>query len=180
MCTAVRRLTAREALEILLSRQTVEAGGPRASRGCASSSGVRASAASHRGGCPERSEHGLISPTRAGLTYGAAFIGGAVLFFLTFAAIFNGSWVLLLLFLLCYAEAGALAVRGGGVAPEPFALALVSPAVPWVLWLFPASIPEAGVLRALLWPGLVLLMDGLAWLGGRLGPHFTSRRPDGI
>jgi hypothetical protein len=104
---------------------------------------------------------------RTGLTYGAALLGGAVLFFLNFAAIFNGSWVLLLLFLACYAVAGAVGVRAGGVAPLPLTLALIAPAVPWVLWLFPASIPEAGVLRALLWPALVLLMGALGWLGGR-------------
>ena len=92
---------------------------------------------------------------------------GAVLFFLTFAAIFNGSWVMLLLFLLCYAAAGALAVWAGGVSPLPLALVLIAPALPWMAWLFPASIAEAGVLRALLWPRLVLLMGGVGWLGGK-------------
>lgn len=144
-------LTASEAPEILLSRRRWKQEAP----------SVEVSRKQIRSACDQLRataedvlsdrSMGLTSPTQAGLTYGAAFI-----------------------------EAGALAVRGGGVAPEPFALALVSPAVPWGLWLFPASIPEAGVLRALLWPGLVLLMGGLTWLGGRLGPHFTSRRPDGI
>jgi hypothetical protein len=106
--------------------------------------------------------------SRAGLTYGAAFLGGVLLFFLNFAAIFNGSWALLALFLACYAAAGAAGVRAGRVAPTPLTLALICPAVPWVLWLFPASIPEAGLLRALLWPALVLLMGTLAWLGGRV------------
>jgi hypothetical protein len=104
---------------------------------------------------------------RAALTYGAAFVVGAALFFLSFAAIFNGSWALLLLFLGCYAAAGALAVWIGGVSPMALALVLAGPALPWVLWLFPASILEAGVLRALLWPGLALLMGGLGWLGGK-------------
>ena len=48
----------------------------------------------------------------------------------------------------------------------PLALTLAAPAVPWVLWLFPASIPEAGLLRALLWPGVGVATGGLAWLGG--------------
>jgi hypothetical protein len=124
-------------------------------------------------------EDTLNSPTRPGLTYGAALVGGAVLFFLNFAAIFNGSWPLLAVFLLGYAAAGALAVWAGGVAPTPLALVLTAPAVPWVLWLFPASIPEAGVWRALLWPGLVMLMAGLGWLGGRAVTVAGSRRASG-
>src|SRR5687768_1710486 len=106
-----------------------------------------------RGGVTRK--HALSSQTRAGLTYGAALLAGAVLFFLNFAAVFNGSWALVLFFLLGYAAAGALTVWAGGVAPGPVALVLIAPAVPWMLWLFPASIPEAGVLRALLWPALV-------------------------
>jgi hypothetical protein len=78
------------------------------------------------------------------LIYGAAFVSGAALFFLCFAAIFNGSWPLLVV---------------------PLALTLAAPAVPWVLWLFPASVSEAGLLRALLWPGLAAATGGLAWLG---------------
>lgn len=104
----------------------------------------------------------------AAMTYGAAVLAGAVLFFLCFAAIFNGSWTLLLIFLLCYAAAGALGVRVGGVGAAPLALALVVPAVPWVLWLFPASVPEAGLLRALLWPALALVMGGFAWIGAKV------------
>jgi succinate dehydrogenase/fumarate reductase cytochrome b subunit len=63
--------------------------------------------------------------SRAGLTYGAAFLGGVLLFFLNFAAIFNGSWALLALFLACYAAAGAAGVRAGRVAPTPLTLALI-------------------------------------------------------
>jgi hypothetical protein len=99
-----------------------------------------------------------------------------VLFFLAFAAIFNGSWWLLLFFLLGYAGAGALAVWAGGVAPGPLALVLTAPAVPWVLWLFPASIPEAGFGRALLWPAMVVLMGGLGWLGGKAVAVAAARR----
>jgi hypothetical protein len=98
-----------------------------------------------------------------------------MLFFLCFAAIFNGAWPLLLLFLLCYGAAGALGVWAGRVKAAPLALTLAVPAVPWVLWLFPASIPEAGVLRALLWPGLGVGMGGLAWLGGTAVARVRAR-----
>jgi hypothetical protein len=103
---------------------------------------------------------------RAGLTYAAVAAAGAALFFMSFGAIFTGSWIMLAFFLLGYAGAGACAVRFGAVRPGTLALLLAVPAVPWVSWLFPASIPEAGLLRALLWPALVLLMGGLGWLGG--------------
>ena len=108
-----------------------------------------------------------MTTARAGLTYAAAVAAGAGLFFLSFGAIFTGSWPMLGLFLLCYAALGAGAVRIGGVRPATAALLLALPAVPWVTWLFPASIPESGLLRALLWPGLVALIGGLAWAGGR-------------
>ena len=101
-----------------------------------------------------------------GLSYAAALAAGAGLFFLSFAAIFNGSWLLLGLFLLCYGVVGAGIVRVAGVRPWAAALLLVLPALLGITWLFPASIPEAGLLRALLWPGLVGLMGALAWLGG--------------
>ena len=114
---------------------------------------------------------------RIGLTYGMALLGGAVLFFLNFAAIFNGSWSLLLFFLLGYTAAGALGVGVGGVAPAPLALVLAAPAIPWLVWLFPASIAEAGVVRALWWPGLGLLIGGLGWAGGKIGGAVTARWP---
>jgi hypothetical protein len=110
----------------------------------------------------------MIASSRAVLTYCLGLLGGAALFFLSFAAVFNGVWLLLLVFMLCYAGAGALGVRVGGVPPMPLAIILTVPAVPWILWLFPASVPEAGLLRALLWPALVVLMWALAWLGGKL------------
>ena len=115
----------------------------------------------------ERLTAGGRTSARVALTYAAALTAGAGLFFLSFGAIFTGAWPMLLLFLLCFAVAGACAVRIGGVRPGPVALLLVVPAVPWVAWLFPASIPEAGLLRSLLWPGLMLLMGGLGWIGGR-------------
>ncbi len=117
----------------------------------------------------------LSAQARVALTYGVALLSGAVLFFLCFAAIFNGSWPLLLFFVLCYAAAGALGVQAGRVGAVPLALTLTAPAVPWVLWLFPASIPEAGLLRALLWPGVGVAMGGLAWLGGYVVARARAR-----
>ena len=116
---------------------------------------------------------------RVGLTYGMALLGGAVLFFLNFAAIFTGSLPLLVFFLLGYMAARALAAGVGGVAPAPLALVLAAPAIPWLVWLFPASIAEAGVVHALWWPGLVLLIGGLGWVGGKMGGAVTARRPFG-
>lgn len=109
----------------------------------------------------------MSARSRQAVAYGVCLVSGAALFFLCFAAIFNGSWPLLLFFLLGYVAAGALGVWAGGAAPAHLALVLVAPAVPWVLWLFPASVPEAGLLRALLWPALVAVMGGAGWLGGK-------------
>ena len=117
----------------------------------------------------------MTSSARAGLTFGAAFLVGVLLFFLAFAAIFNGSWVLLICSLLCYTGAGALAVWAGSVAPAPAAATLAAPGIPWVLWLFPASIPEAGLARALLWPGLVAVAGCLGWLGGKAASRAATR-----
>jgi hypothetical protein len=104
--------------------------------------------------------------TRSAVTYGVALAMGAALFFLIFAAVFNGVWSLLIVFLLGYAVAGFLGVWKGGGSPSPLAVSLILPAVPWILWLFPASISEAGFLRALWWPGLALFGYLFAWLGG--------------
>ena len=40
----------------------------------------------------------MTSSARAGVTYVAAFLAGVLLFFMVFAAIFNGSWVLLIFY----------------------------------------------------------------------------------
>ncbi len=112
------------------------------------------------------SEVEVEASTRPVLTYSLALIIGAALFFLIFAAAFNGVLSLLILFLLGYAVAGFLGVRKARVSPSPLAASLTLPAVPWILWLFPASIPESGLLRALWWPGLALVAYLLAWLGG--------------
>jgi hypothetical protein len=104
--------------------------------------------------------------SRALPTYVLAVVSGTVLFFLIFGAVFVGAWPLLIVFLLCYMAAGAVGVRKGNVSPASIALALAAPSVPWVLWLFPASVAEEGLVRALPWPGLAVAIMALAWLGG--------------
>jgi hypothetical protein len=113
--------------------------------------------------------------TRSVVTYGLALGLGAALFFLIFAAVFNGIWSLLILFLLGYALAGFLGVRKERVSPSPLAVSLTLPAVPWILWLFPAVISESGLLRALWWPGLALVAYLLAWLGGIIAERSRRR-----
>jgi hypothetical protein len=103
-------------------------------------------------------------------------VGGAVLFFLIFAAIFVGSWALLLVFLFSYAAAGVLGVWVGGATPVSLALVLAAPAMPWVLWVFPGAAAEAGLLRALLWPGLVVVAGALGWLGGEAAAVVRTRK----
>ena len=101
----------------------------------------------------------------------AGVVSGAVLFFLCFAAIFNGLLGLLIAFLLGFAVAAALLGRSFRLTPRQAASALAAPAVPWVLWLWPASIPEAGLLRASLWPALLVAVFGLAYLGAAAARH---------
>jgi hypothetical protein len=108
----------------------------------------------------------VTSSSHGSTTYVLALVGGTVLFFLIFAAVFVGAWPLLIVFLLCYAAAGAVGVSRGNVPPPSLAIALAAPSVPWVLWLFPASVAEEGLVRALPWPGFTVAIMALAWLGG--------------
>jgi hypothetical protein len=101
------------------------------------------------------------------------FGGGALLFFLCFAAIFTGVWPVVLVVLAGFAFFGALGVAKSSASPAAMAVALAFPAVPWVLWLTPAAIAEAGV-RGLLWPALLVMVFLLAYLGGFL---VARRRP---
>jgi hypothetical protein len=117
----------------------------------------------------------MLPASRAALTHCVGLIGGAGMFFLVFAAIFTGAWPLLLAFGLCYAGAGAVGVRKGGADPMVFALVLVLPAIPWMFWLFPASVAEDGLVRALWWPATVLIVWALAWLGGWAAAKASSR-----
>jgi hypothetical protein len=98
---------------------------------------------------------------------------GAALFFLCFGAIFSGIWSLLLFFAACFAACGAFGVAKSSVSPFAMATALSLPALPWVLWLTPAAIAEAGI-RGLLWPGFVLVVFALAYVGGFV---IARRRP---
>jgi hypothetical protein len=115
-----------------------------------------------------------MSPgARQTLSLSLGVAAGAVLFFLCFGAIFSGIWSLLLLFALCFAACGAVGVAKSSVSPFAMATALSLPAIPWVLWLAPAAIAEAGI-RGLLWPGFVLVVFALAYLGGFV---VARRRP---
>ena len=111
------------------------------------------------------------------MTYGLGLAAGAVLFFLLFGTVFVGSWLMLAMVLLGYAGAGAVGVRAGRLAPTTLATLLAAPAALPMLWLFPASVVEEGLARALLWPGLVLLGWALAWAGGKAASRLPSRRP---
>lgn len=118
----------------------------------------------------------MTAQSRAAITYGLGLLSGALLFFLIFGAVFVSSWLSLLVVLLGYAAAGALGVRTGGVAPRSMALTLAAPAVPWVLWLFPAAAAEEGLLRALPWPGLALVAAGAGWVGGKAAAVWSARQ----
>jgi hypothetical protein len=129
---------------------------------------------------PNCGNPGVSASSRATVMYVLALIAGAVLFFLIFGAVFVGAWPLLIVFLLCYAAAGAIGVRKGTVPPGSMALALAAPSVPWVLWLFPASVAEEGLVRALPWPGFAVAIMALAWLGGTLAArpiYKNQKRP---
>lgn len=113
----------------------------------------------------------MRTETRQALFLVIGLVIGAVLFFLCFAAVFSGIWLLLLLSVLCFAGFGALGVAKGSVSPFAMAIALTLPAVPWVLWLTPVAIAEAG-LRGLLWPAMAIAVFSLSYFGG----FFMSRR----
>jgi hypothetical protein len=112
---------------------------------------------------------------RSGIAVVASVLAGTGLFVLLFGAVFSGLWVVTAGAALLYGLAAAVAVRAGGVSAQSAAAALVAPAVPWVLWLFPASIPEAGWLRASLWPGTLLALFAIAWAGGAHAARLRRR-----
>ena len=98
------------------------------------------------------------------------------MFFLCFAAIFNGLPILLSFFVLGFGLGGVLLAQYGGLRPLHAAAALSAPAVPWVLWLWPASIPEAGWLRASLWPLMLCVVFALGYAGAALA-RLLPKRP---
>ncbi len=113
--------------------------------------------------------------TKEAAALGLSVAVGATLSFLVFAAVFNGLWPLLTLGVLSYPIAAALAVKLGNSRPVFVATALVCPTLPWLLWLFPASMAEVGILRASLWPASVGGMFLLAWLAGALIARIAPR-----
>ncbi len=120
---------------------------------------------------------GRMSAPRIGLVYALGAVAGALLFFLAFAAVFNGVWTLLIAFVVSFGPVGAAGVRWGSVSPSRMSAAVMAPAAWWLSWLSPASIAEAGLLRALLWPGLAGAMFGCCWIGGRLASAAAARSP---
>lgn len=99
------------------------------------------------------------------------FVGvltGMLWFFLCFAALFNGVFFLLLMFVPAYALSGAFLVWLFRLPPFYAALSLVGSALPWVAWLWPATISSSGWLKSLVWPAFVGTAFGLSLLGARL------------
>jgi len=109
------------------------------------------------------------------VAFGLSGFVGAILFSVVFAAAFNGSWPLAIFAALAYGISAALAVGLGGARPLWGAVALLCPALPWLLWLFPASISEAGWLQASLGPASVLFLFLLAWLTGTVSARYAAR-----
>jgi hypothetical protein len=98
----------------------------------------------------------------------AGIFGGGLLFYFAFAAIFNGVWPLMVVFVMCFAPAGALGVAFGGMTPKAMGMALALPLLPWIGFLLPATMRSSGVWKGLFWIALVGVIYGLGWLGGVL------------
>lgn len=113
--------------------------------------------------------------TSAGIFVG--FLAGLLWFVLSFAALFNGVFFLLLLVLPAYALSGALLVWLFRLPPVHAAIALVGSALPWVAWLWPATISSSGWLKSLVWPALVGAAFGMSLLGARLAAARRRRKP---
>lgn len=113
------------------------------------------------------------------VTFVVGVIIGALLFFLCFGAIFAGSAPLLLLFLTGFFLAGYLLARRSPLSPRAISFSLALPVGPWALQFGVASIPEAGVLRALLWPLGLAMVLALGFLGALVARRRTksSRHP---
>lgn len=105
---------------------------------------------------------------RTSLGIFVGFLAGLLWFFLSFAALFNGVFFLLLLFLPAYALSGALLVWLFRLPPVHAAVSLVGAALPWVAWLWPATISSSGWMKSLVWPVLVGTAFGMSLLGARL------------
>lgn len=114
---------------------------------------------------------------RTGLGIFVGFLAGLLWFFLSFAALFNGVFFLLLLVLPAYALSGALLVWLFRLPPVHAAISLVGSALPWVAWLWPATISSSGWLKSLVWPVFVAAAFGLGLLGARLAAARRRRKP---
>ena len=114
---------------------------------------------------------------RTGLGIFVGFLAGLLWFFLSFAALFNGVFFLLLLLLPAYALSGALLVWLFRLPPLHAAISLVGSALPWVAWLWPATISSSGWLTSLVWPAFVAVAFGLGLLGARLAAARRRRKP---
>ncbi|HNL90756.1 MAG TPA: hypothetical protein PKH05_16880, partial [Nitrospira sp.] len=107
----------------------------------------------------------------------AGFLVGFLWFFLSFAAMFNGVFVFLLLLVPAYALSGALLVWIFRLPPFHAAMSLVAPALPWVAWLWPATISSSGWLKSLAWPVLVGMAFGMSLLGAQRVAARHRRKP---
>ncbi|MFO0721036.1 MAG: hypothetical protein U0319_09905 [Nitrospira sp.] len=107
----------------------------------------------------------------------AGFLVGFLWFFLSFAAMFNGVFFLLLLVPPAYALSGALLAWFFRLPPVHAACSLVGSAVPWVAWLWPATMSSSGWLKSLVWPVFVGTAFGMSLLGARLVAARRRRKP---
>ncbi|MBA5863496.1 MAG: hypothetical protein GDA65_12405 [Nitrospira sp. CR1.1] len=106
----------------------------------------------------------------------AGFVVGFLWFFLSFAAMFNGVFLFLLFLVPAYALSGALLVWLFRLPPIHAAFSLVAAALPWVAWLWPATISSSGWLKSLAWPVFVGTAFGMSLLGAQLVAARRRRR----
>lgn len=114
---------------------------------------------------------------RTGFGIFVGFLAGLLWFFLCFAALFNGVFFLLLLFLPAYALSGALLVWLFRLPLVHAAFSLVGSALPWAAWLWPATISSSGWLKSLVWPALIGAAFGMSLLGARIAASRRRRKP---
>ncbi len=104
-------------------------------------------------------------------------LAGFLWFFLSFAAMFNGVFVFLLFLPPAYALSGSLLVWLFRLPPIHAAFSLVGPALPWVAWLWPATISSSGLLKSLVWPALLVTAFGMSVLGAQVVASRRRRKP---
>ncbi|MBS0171550.1 MAG: hypothetical protein JSR62_14460 [Nitrospira sp.] len=122
---------------------------------------------------------GAMHQTRRRTSLGifVGFLVGLIWFFLSFAALFNGVFLLLLLIVPAYVCSGGLLAWLFRLPPLHAALSLVGSALPWVVWLWPATISSSGWLKSLVWPAFVGTAFGMSLLGARLAAARRGRTP---